>query len=538
MIEHVSIKNFATIKDTEVDFEDGLNIITGETGAGKSIVIEAISLALGQRADNSYVRHGEEKATIELLGSIDGEDVLIQREISNTGKNVCKLNGSLVTLQILNDKTHLLADIHGQYDNQSLLNPDNHIDILDSFKNKEILPLREEVSNKYKVFNEKKQALIKLLNLEKENKRKLDFYKYEIAEITNINPTIGEDELLEDRIKVLNNSEKIYGNLKNAYQALSGEENGTISSILNSSKELEEIATYSKELSEISDSLSESYYKLIDCEETLRRLIDNFTYSPKELDDSILRLNQLDNLKRKYGNSLEEVLNYKNHIEEEIFSIENFDEEKSKLESELITLNKDLLQSCTALSEKRKETANELSSLIEKELKDLNFNDAKILISIEKMEYPSEKGIDKVEILITTNLGEPLKPLHKIVSGGEMSRIMLAFKNIISSYDNIPTLIFDEIDTGISGETASVVSKKLKDISRKHQIICITHLPQIAANGDYNYSIIKANDKEKTYTEIRKLKKEEKIKEIARLMSGNAISDITLKNAEELINSF
>ena len=537
MINHISIKNFAIIENTEVSFFEGLNIITGETGAGKSIVIEAISLALGSRADSSYVRTGTDKATIQLVATLDGEDIVITREISATGKNLCKLNGEIVTLAQINKVASKLADIHGQYDNQSLLNPEYHIELLDAYKNDITLPLKEEVSNVFAEFSACKSKLSKLLSTEKENARQLDFYKFEAEEIEKANLIVGEDKELEERISVLQNSEKIYDNLAKSYSSMYEESPSVMDGLNFAVKSIDEISEYSSELASLSEEFTDTYYRLEEICRNLRSLKDSVVFSPDELDEAIARLNLIDGLKKKYGDSIEEILEYQAKLQEKLSIIENFDEEKISLMRKLKELKDKLTEVCTRLSEQRKANALELEQSIQKELHDLNFKDSIVKIDIQPLSEPTENGIDKVEILITTNKGEPLKPLYKVASGGEMSRIMLAFKNIISSYDMIPTLIFDEIDNGISGITASIVGKKLKEIAGARQILCITHLPQIAACGEHNYRIFKESDESKTFTTVEELNDNQTIDEIARLLGGATITDVTLASARELIAS-
>lgn len=535
MINHISIKNFAIIENTEVDFEDGLNIITGETGSGKSIVIEAISLALGSRADTSAIRTGADKAVVQLLGSLDGEEILITREVSAAGKNLCKLNGELVTLAQLNQVCAKLADIHGQYDNQSLLNPEYHQVLLDTYKTDLISPAKAQVSGIFEKFAACRSELSSLLSAEKENARKKDFYQYEVAEIDKADLTPGEDEDLADRISLLQNSEKIFANIEKSYAIMSDEAPSVLDGMGSAVRAVEEISGFSKDLESLSQEFSDIYYRLQDLCSELRSVKDGITFSPSELDAAISRMDLIDNLKKKYGNSIEEILEYRDNIAAQLSLIENFDDVKIKLERELITLKKELLAACASLTEIRREVASELEAKIQKELVDLNFHDSRINIAIEPLTAPTAEGMDKVEILISTNKGQPLKPLYKVASGGEMSRIMLAFKNIISSYDMIPTLIFDEIDNGISGITASIVGKKLREISREHQILCITHLPQIAACGDHHYRIYKESDDETTFTTVDRLSEDEKVSEIARLLGGTNITETTLQSARELI---
>ena len=537
MINHISIKNFAIIENTEVDFEDGLNIITGETGAGKSIVIEAVSLALGSRADTSSVRTGADKAVVQLAGELDGEEIVITREVSASGKNLCRLNGEIVTLTRLNEVCRRLADIHGQYDNQSLLNPEYHMVLVDSYHKEKTGPAREEVSQKYNSFAQCRSELASLLALEKENARRKDFYRFELDEIDSANLKPGEDNELEERISLLQNSEKIFESIEKSYALLTEASPSLIDGSGACHRAIEEIASYSRELESISAEFGDIYYRLQDLSRSLGEMRENISFSPAELDSLISRLNQIDNLKKKYGSSIDEIITYRDDIASKLEKIDNFDDEKHRLEKQLIASKNELLAACSILTALRKEIAAELETKILAELSDLNFKDARMEITVKPLSAPTEEGMDKVEILISANRGEPLKPLYKIASGGEMSRIMLAFKNIISSSDMIPTLIFDEIDNGISGITASIVAKKLGEISRQHQIICITHLPQIAAAGDRNYRIYKETDGEKTFTRVEKLSDEEKVSEVARLLGGTTITDTTLKSAKELIES-
>ena len=536
MINHIAIRNFAIIENTEVDLNDGLNIITGETGSGKSIVIEAISLALGSRADSSCVRTGTEKAIVELTGTLDDEEIVIHREVNRQGKNLCKLNGEIVTLANLNQVSRRLADIHGQYDNQSLLNPDYHIVLLDSYRTKEIANLKNTVAYDFHEFQSVKTRLISLLNHEKQNLRNLDFHRFEAQEIDRAELKPNEDHDLEEKISLLKNSEKIYEGLEQAYSALSSD-GAFLDEFAKGMRALEHISGFSSSLSELSSEYTDIYYRMQDISRDLSSMRDNLTFSQSELDSAISRQSLIDGLKKKYSDSIEGILNYRDELEEKIRTIENFDEEKAILERKLLDTRRKLLSSYALLTEERKKTAAELSERTLKELKELNFMDARIEIEVTPLDQPQEDGMDKVEIMISTNKGEPLKPLYKVASGGEISRIMLAFKNVISTYDSIPTLIFDEIDNGISGITASVVAGKLKEISKAHQIICITHLPQIAAAGEHNYKIYKDSDLSSTYTHIKDLDDSAKVEEIARLIGGTTITETTLRSAKELIEN-
>lgn len=536
MINHISIRDFAIIKNTDVDFYSGLNIITGETGSGKSIVVTAISLALGSRADSSFVRFGTDKAIIELSGEIDGEEVIISREINSNGKNLCKLNGRLVTLSELQLTCQKLADIHGQYDNQSLLNTENHLTLVDTYGFEQINKLKSSYSNEYQSYIEKKAKLNKLLSLSSENARKLDFYKFEISEIKSAKLVPGEDTELEERLDMLKNSEKITSDASHAYDLIDGER-GAYSTLGSALSYIESLAEYSGKLNELLESCNDAYYRLEEAVSVLRDTVDEMTFDPSELDEAIERLELIKTLKKKYGSTIEDILAYCDNIEGELLTIENFDDEKLNLEASLSKSYEALISAGNKLSKARKAVAQELSEKILIELNDLNFSGASLEIRFESKSSPDENGLDDVEILISTNKGEPLKPLVKTASGGEISRIMLAIKKITASSDAIPTLIFDEIDQGISGQAAHVVGKKLREISREKQILCITHLPQIAAMADTAYRIFKHSDDSSTYTHIEKLDSSAQIDEIARLIGGETITDATRKNAEELIES-
>ena len=534
MINHIHIKNFVLIEDIETDIHDGLNVFTGETGAGKSVVIEAVSLALGSRADSSCIRTGTDKAIVELIGELDGEEIILHRELNRQGKNVCKLNGEAVTLARLNELSHRMADIHGQYDSQTLLDPASHIQLLDSFRPDLTESAKAAVSVDFKAYSESKARLVSLMNLKKKTSRDLDFYKFESSEIARAKLIIGEDQDLEQKISLMKNSGRIFEALSVASSSLSSDGAG-LDLLSRARSSLETVSGVSERLSELSDKLDGIYYDLEDLSSSISELTESLSFSEEELDEAISRLSVIDNLKRKYSMDIEGILSYKDELDQKIRSVENFDQEEAALKKDLLEKRNVLMASCKALTAKRREAASELEVRILEELKELNFNDTDLKISIEPLEQPQENGIDNVEILISTNKGEPLRPLYRIASGGEISRIMLAFRDVISAYDSVPTVIFDEIDSGISGYTASVVARKLRSIARERQVICITHLPQIAAAGDHNYRIIKESGEHSASTHMEYLSDEQKINEIARLISGSTITENSLVSARELI---
>ena len=534
MINHIHIKNFVLIEDIETDIHDGLNVFTGETGAGKSVVIEAVSLALGSRADSSCIRTGTDKAIVELIGELDGEEIILHRELNRQGKNVCKLNGEAVTLARLNELSHRMADIHGQYDSQTLLDPASHIQLLDSFRPDLTESAKAAVSVDFKAYSESKARLVSLMNLKKKTARDLDFYKFESSEIARAKLITGEDQDLEQKISLMKNSGRIFEALSVASSSLSSDGAG-LDLLSRARSSLETVSGVSERLSELSDKLDGIYYDLEDLSSSISELTESLSFSEEELDEAISRLSVIDNLKRKYSMDIDGILSYKDELDHKIRSVENFDQEEAALKKDLLEKRNVLMASCKALTAKRREAASELEGRILEELKELNFNDTDLKISIEPLEQPQENGIDNVEILISTNKGEPLRPLYRIASGGEISRIMLAFRDVISAYDSVPTVIFDEIDSGISGYTASVVARKLRSIARERQVICITHLPQIAAAGDHNYRIIKESGEHSASTHMEYLSDEQKINEIARLISGSTITENSLVSARELI---
>lgn len=542
MITHLRIQDFAIIETIDIDFENGLNILTGETGSGKSIIIEAVSMALGSRADTTFVRTGKPKAIIQMVAEHEGEEYIITREISANGKSLCKINDQLVTLNQLQQLCRQIADIHGQYDHQSLLNPENHLNFVDMYDKKSLIPTRERVASLYEKYADVKTKLKNLIQNANERARKQDFMRFELTEIDGANLQLGEDEEVSQKITMLQNGEKIAQNLSNSYELLFSEIPSASEFLGKSLKLLEEIASYSPDIYSVKEGLSECYYKLEDLSPQLRAIMEQISYSPQELDEAIQRADQLETLKRKYGSTLEEILEYREKIFNSLQDMENIDTVKVQLEDQIKVFENELAQASEELSALRKASAQELEAKVNKELQDLNFKDAFFIVEFsqdtkdEKPNY-SQNGTDLCEFLICSNKGEVPKPLVKIASGGEISRVMLAFKRIMGDYDRIPTMIFDEIDSGISGITAAIVGKKLREIAKNHQIICITHLPQIAAYGDFHYQIQKISDENSTHTTVAPLSQDQKVEEIARLLGGMNITKASLDNAKELIET-
>ncbi|MDO4517994.1 MAG: DNA repair protein RecN [Bacillota bacterium] len=539
MIRYISIRNFATIENVDIDFNEGLNIITGETGAGKSIVIEAISLALGSRADTTFIRSGCDRAMVQMIAEYDDGDgakeYVITREISSTGRNTCKINDEVVTLSKLSSLCSMLADIHGQYDHQSLLNEENHIKLVDLYKKDTILPAKATVAVLFTKYSSLLSDLNKLRKAQAETLRQKDFMEYELSEILEAHLEVGEDERLEDEISLMQNSEQIFANLSGAYDITMDRDHSLVAAMKQVADMISDISSYSSDLAELSNSLSNLYYEYEDTCSLIRQYRDDITFDPMELDQAIYRLEEINRLKNKHNKSIPELIEYADEVSRKLSMIENSDEEISRISKEILKVKKALETACNDLSEVRKEAALQLQELIMEQLAQLNFKDSKFNIAFDRSDSFTDEGTDIVEFLISTNKGEPLKPLSKIASGGEMSRIMLAFKKIIGDYDEIPTMIFDEVDSGISGIAASIVGRKLLEIAQNHQIICITHLPQVAAYGTSSYRISKHSDAEMTYTTVDPLTEEERISEIARLLGGENITETTIASARELI---
>ena len=538
MISTIQIKNIGIIDNLSINLENGFNVLTGETGAGKTLIIDSLGIICGNRFSKEMIRKGEEYSYIEACiylpeneNSIDG-NIIVSREIYANGRNSCKINGRLVTVNELKEFMKQIIDIHGQNDNQMLLDKASHIEYLDSFIGKEISLIKTEYKNLYNIYNEIKLELKNNYGDETEKQRKLDLLKYQLNEIKEVNLKEGEDEKLEEQRKKIINSEKIIENIEIADNSLSNEAVDNINSAIRALEKIESIdEIYSKKLTE----LKNIYYDIQEISRDISSMKEDVYFDEEERNEIEERLDTIFSLKRKYGNSIKEILKYKEKVENEIYEIENLDEINEKLRSKLIETGKQMKLLADKMHQIRKEKANELSQKINKELTELEMKNAKFNVKVEynDKEFFNKNGLDEIEFLISTNIGEEEKPLIKIASGGEMSRIMLAIKSVLSEVDKIPTLIFDEIDTGISGIAAKSVGSKMKKISKNHQILCITHLANIAAQGTYNYYISKAIEDNKTRTKVEKLNEEGTIKEIARIASGD-INEVSIQHAKQL----
>jgi len=536
MITHLSIKNFAIISDIDIDFYKGLNIMTGETGAGKSIVIEAMNVALGGRADRTFIRAGCDRAVVQLVATHINTETVVTRELYAEGKSLCRIDGEIVSLAQLNQYCQKITDVHGQYAHQSLLEPKNHITLIDSYEKESIVSTKKRVSELYDDFSEVSKRLAEMNSSAREEMRKKDYMEFELKEIKKAALVPGEEAKIVEQLEVLKYMEAISNNMEKAYMLAREDENSPFESIGTIQRVLNEIAPHSKDASELENDFHDIYYRLEDICTRLRQAKEKIIFSSSDMDELSARLALIETMKRKYGDDVEQILDRASKLEKTLSMIENLDTDTAALNLEKSRIEDMLKDETRRLTGLRKAAARTLEEKINKELLDLNFQDAQINIAVRPLPGYTENGIDDVEFLIKTNKGSDFKPLARIASGGEISRIMLAFKTVIGDYDDIPTMVFDEIDSGISGATASVVGRKLMELAEKHQIISITHLPQIAACGDHNFRIEKKSSDTETFTTIKHLSEKEKVNEIARLLSGSNVSDLSVKSAKELID--
>ena len=540
MINSLHIKNIGIIDDICIDFNEGFNVLTGETGAGKTLIIDSLQILAGGRFSKEMIRSGEEisfvEASIYFPNDIyDDDNIIVSREINVSGKNLCKINGRLVSVSELKEFMKKVIDIHGQNDNQSILDEETHIELLDGFAKKEIEEPKALYSCLYEKYMNIKKELDRNYGDDIERQRKLDLLNYQFSEIEDAElKEVEEDELLEKK-KLISSSEKISQALDYAKENLSGT---SLDSLTESIRAMEKIEEFSPKYKEVLERLRSSYYELEEASRDVETFSDSVEFNEEELDEIEKRLDIIKSLKRKYGNSIEEILKYKNEVEKQIYEITNLDSYIHDLKKKQAAIIEELYEAAKKLHSVREKYSKDLSNKINKELKELEMKNAKFSVNIifdEDKMFKSD-GLDTVEFMISTNVGEDEKKLTKIASGGEMSRFMLAIKNVLADVDKIPVLIFDEIDTGISGVAAKVTGEKIKKISKHHQVLCVTHLASIAAKGDYNYFISKKVENGKTRTQVELLDEEKTLREIARISSGN-ITEISIKLAKELRNS-
>ena len=559
MLKELSIHNIALIDQQSIAFFGGFSVLTAETGAGKSIIIEALNFVLGERASRELVKSGEEKASVEatfalLAGEpvfevlqeqgIDCEEneLTLYREFSISGKNVCRANGTLINAGALKLIGDALVDIHGQHAHQSLLDEKKHIGLLDRFAGKEALDVKSRVAEAHHRASESRRLLSAAQFNEQERTRRIDLLTYQIKEIDAANLTIGEEEQLEEQRGLLQNAQAVMEGLEGANAALSGDEaenGGALASFSVALHMLDSIARLSADYQQLSEKLHALYYDLEDASYTLRDYRTDFSFEPGMLDEIESRLELISTLKRKYGASIEEIVSYRDKSQQELELIDNAEERREQLAADYAAAKREYDGLSAQLSALRQQAAERLSARLLPELSDLGMPHAAFLAKFEPLtgEIPSANGIDDVEFLLSTNRGEPVKPLSKVASGGELSRIMLSFKSVLADLDGIPTMVFDEIDSGISGQIGTAVAVKMRQIAKNHQVLCITHLPQIAAYANQQYLVYKEETGEHTRSNAILLTQEQRAKEIARIMGSSGADAVALEHAQQLIDA-
>lgn len=547
MLTSLKIENVAIIESAAIEFGCGLNVLTGETGAGKSIVIDSINAILGERTSRDIIRTGAQSAKVYAVfedvnervrnfldeNGIDCEDgvLIINRTLSREGKNVCRINGAPVTVSMLREIGGELIDIHGQHDNQSLLSPEKHCGFVDSFAGN--ADLITDYREKYGRLCEIRSKLKKLTTDESSKSQRIDFLTYQIDELEKAEITVGERDELKARKSLINNSQKVIESLNIAYEALKADGAG-IDMITDAESEIANASAYMETLSEASEKITDIRYELEDIAETVRDAMTEVDFDPSELEDIDERLDLLYRLSKKYGDTEEEMLEYLEKARAELDNIAFFEERVKELQKQEKEALAETETAACKLTESRKTAGEKLSNAICSELEFLDMPNVRFVVKCNDIGL-TENGKDEIEFLISANAGEEPKPLAKIASGGELSRIMLAIKNVLAETDGVDTMIFDEIDTGVSGRAAQKIAMKLRSASKGRQVICVTHLAQIAAQGDVHLYISKSVSDGKTYTNIKSLIEEERVAEIARIMGGMEITKLQLESAREML---
>ena len=549
MLSLLHIENIAVIECADISFDRGFNVLTGETGAGKSIVIDAISAILGQRAYRDMIRTGTNKASVRAVftdvpklawfeenGVEYDSETIIQREVHLDGKNVCRVNGSLVTVSILNKLGIQLINIHGQHDSASLFDEANHLTFLDDFAGNEAI--REIYTEKYGAVEKLRREINRISMDESEKIRRMETLKYQIEEIEKAHLEPGEDDALEERRKLLQNSEKIAKGLNEAVECLyGGDDTDGAATLLNmAERALARIAKYSDDISSLHEKVADLMYQVQDAAEIARDVQYELSYSADELDKIESRLDVIHKLRRKYGTTCADILQYLEKAKQELDEIEFADDHVERLKKKLKKAEKEAWDAALDLRKNRQEVAEKLSARILTELAQLDMPKVQFSCQFTELELTAN-GADAVAFYMSANVGEALKPMNKVASGGELARIMLAMKNVLAEQDRVNTLIFDEVDTGVSGRAAQKVAEKLKSVARSKQVLCVTHLPQIAAMGDTHMLIAKGERDGRTYTTVTPLDLEGRKRELARIIGGANITEITLKSAEEMLQA-
>jgi DNA repair protein RecN (Recombination protein N) len=552
MLKRLTITNLAIIENIDVTFKDGFTVLTGETGAGKSLVIDSLSLLLGARASNELIRSGEDSALIRGLFEFNSpqleailfnlsiptanNEILIERTISKT-RNLIKVNGTSVSLNDLNKISKYLADIHSQFDFEKILNPENYLGIIDGFSYEMTSSYKKEYQERLQAYKEKKQAYEAMLERKKKLEESKDFYEFQYKELKAADLKEGEEESLASELSLLRNYDKIYELSQEANELVHED---FLDKIYELDKTLEKLSEYQSQYKESHDRLDDSYYVITDIFDTLKKSLDSIDYDPDRLNELEQRDSDLSELKRKYKKSLPELIVYRDELEETMGGDSTFDEDLQKKKDEMDEALKSAIEKGKELTVLRKNIAKSIEKELERNMAELLLK-AKFKVSFNELkEQPDEStlredGLDEVDFLIETNVGEGLRSLSKVISGGEASRIMLAFKSVFIKANKIATVIFDEIDTGISGETAQAVAKKIHEISLSSQVIAITHMPQVASLSDHHILISKEVKGNRTYAHMKELNLDEKIRQIAYLISGGKITDKQLEYAKEMV---
>ncbi|MDY4204618.1 DNA repair protein RecN [Porcincola intestinalis] len=550
MLRVLHVKNMALIEEEKIEFGDGLNILTGETGAGKSILIGSLGVALGSGSFKDFVPENADHASVELIfdtqsgrvkvwleehdiPDMDGQ-IIISRSFRK-GRSISRINGEVVPIGLVRELSSDLIDIHGQHEHQSLLYPKYHLQLVDDFAGEELEKKKERCRMLYQAYASASQKLKEALRDAGDRAKNMDFISFEVSEIDDAGLRLGEDEELENRFRFLSNAQKIMEALSVVQRLTDGDgETDASSQISRASGELSAVASYDEELMQLQSTLSDAEGMLSDFTRALSGYIDAFSYDEQEFSEVSDRLDLINHLKMKYGRTIEDILSYRDARQQELDRLSNFDAYVSGLKAEAEKSRKELLEVCGDITALRKTSAEKLTEQIVRSLRDLNFLDVRFEIHFEKLKEPSSNGMDEASFLISMNPGLPLRPLQHVASGGELSRIMLGIKTVMAKKDEIECLIFDEIDTGISGRTAQKVSEKMAQLSRDRQVIAITHLAQIASMADVHFLIEKHSEDGKTHTGVRQLTGEEITDELARILGGVQITDAVRATAAEM----
>lgn len=555
MLQSLYLENIALIEKLGIELFPGFNVLTGETGAGKSIIIDAVNFVLGERTSRDLIRNGAARAKVEAVFNLnegdaafaaldalgieyDGNELILSRELSAAGRNACRVNGTLVPVASLKSVSDTLVDIHGQHEHQALLDAENHISYLDAYCHADSLPIIEKIDA---IVSRRNELMLKRnsgFSSEREREREMDMLRYQIEEIASANLEAGEEERLNAEKTVLLNAERIRTALETAHMALSGAEEGSaLSAIDTARRSMRDIAALNKDYEALGDKIEELYYAAEDISFVLRDTSENVESDMQRLEEIEQRLKLISDLKRKYGRTVEDVIDFGKDAETKLNELENAEALAAELDAKLDKLKAEYNVAADELSKVRRAAGDRLKRDVLNELKDLGMAKAMFDVALSDASggEPRKGGRETAEFMLSANPGEPLKPLEKVASGGELSRIMLCFKSIFADNDRVPTLIFDEIDTGISGRTAAVVGEKMLGIAKKHQVICVTHLAQIAALAEAHLMVRKYDDGKNTFVETRQLNEEEKVQRIAQMMDGESDSPSALTHARELI---